>query len=115
MRKTDLMEYKNYYGSVHFNTEEKIFYGKIEFIRDLVSYEAYNAEELINAFYEAVDSYMEDCKILNKKPDVPFKGNFNVRVEPELHKQAQLYALQHGEKLNHVVKKALSQYLKLPY
>jgi len=35
----DMMKYKNYYGSVHYSDEDKLFYGKVEFIRALVSYE----------------------------------------------------------------------------
>jgi hypothetical protein len=38
------MLYKNYYGSVHFDYENLIFHGKIEFIRALVSYEATDAK-----------------------------------------------------------------------
>ena len=62
MTKSDLICYKNYYGSVHFDASEKIFYGKIEFIRDLVAYEASDAETLIRHFHEAVDEYLDDCK-----------------------------------------------------
>lgn len=40
----------------------KLFYGKIEFIRDLVAYEASDAETLIRHFHEAVDEYLDDCK-----------------------------------------------------
>ncbi|CAN5316781.1 hypothetical protein BH10PSE19_BH10PSE19_17700 [soil metagenome] len=36
----DLMQYKEYFGSVHFDDEELLFYGKIEFIRASVSYHA---------------------------------------------------------------------------
>ncbi|WP_141742783.1 toxin-antitoxin system HicB family antitoxin, partial [Oligella sp. HMSC05A10] len=28
------------------------------------------------------------CGELGKKPDVPFKGTFNVRISPVLHRQA---------------------------
>jgi predicted HicB family RNase H-like nuclease len=111
--KSDLIYYKNYYGSVHFDASEKIFYGKIEFIRDLVTYEASDAETLIRHFHEAVDEYLDDCKDSNKTPDKPFKGSFNVRVDPELHKEASLYALQHGDTLNGVVRKALNVFIKV--
>jgi predicted HicB family RNase H-like nuclease len=46
----DVMQYKDYYGSVHFNDDELIFHGKIEFIRALVSYEATTAKGLRKAF-----------------------------------------------------------------
>jgi predicted HicB family RNase H-like nuclease len=76
MKKNTLMSYKNYHGSVNFDTEAMIFYGQIEFIRDLVNYEAKDADNLLKAFYEAVDNYLDDCKILGKTPDKPFKGSF---------------------------------------
>ena len=112
MTRSDLIFYKNYYGSVHFDPQEELFFGKIEFIRDLVNYEASEAKSLIKAFHEAVDSYLEDCNNLEKTPDKPFKGSFNVRVDPELHKEVSLYALQYGDTLNGVVRKALNVFIK---
>ena len=29
----DMLSYKEYFGSIHYNQEDRIFYGKIEFIR----------------------------------------------------------------------------------
>lgn len=63
----DLMQYKSYYGSVHFNDEDLIFHGKIEFIRALVSYEATNSKSLKKAFEEAVDDYLDTCQNQNIK------------------------------------------------
>ncbi len=42
----DYMQYHGYYGSVHFDENDLIFHGKIEFIRALVSYEATDAKGL---------------------------------------------------------------------
>jgi predicted HicB family RNase H-like nuclease len=112
MSKNDLLFYNNYYGSIHFNAEEMIFFGQIEFIRDLVNYEATDAKTLVTAFNEAVDSYLVDCAQIGRSPDKPFKGSFNVRVEPELHKEISLYAISHGETLNSIVKKALNNLIK---
>ena len=112
MIKTDLIEYKGYYGSIHFNAEDEIFYGKIEFIRDLVTYEASAAKSLLKCFHEAVDDYLADCQELNKLPDKGFKGTFNVRVTPALHKEISLYAISRGDTLNNIVKKALNQFIR---
>ena len=112
MKKADIMEYKGYYGSVHFDQEERILYGKIEFIRDLVNYEAKDAETLVKEFQEAVESYLKLCKKAKKEPDKPFKGTFNVRLNPELHKEAFLYGLRSGKNLNNVVKYALEQLIE---
>ena len=35
----DMTEYKEYYGSVYYNDGNTIFYGKIEYIHSLVTYE----------------------------------------------------------------------------
>jgi predicted HicB family RNase H-like nuclease len=74
------MQYKGYYGSVHFDDEELIFYGKIEFIRALVSYEATNAKGLKKTFEEAVDDYLLTCCDQKREPETPFKGSLNVRL-----------------------------------
>ena len=35
----DVLTYKDYLGSVHFNAEDNVFFGKLEGIEDLVSFE----------------------------------------------------------------------------
>jgi len=58
----DTMEYNGYSGSVHYNDDDKVFYGKLEFICALVSYEGTDVVSLRTAFEEAVDDYLEFCK-----------------------------------------------------
>ena len=111
MRKADLIKYKGYLGSVHFDAEDLIFFGRIEFIRDLVNYEAQDAKELVKAFRHAVDDYLKNCESEGRKPDQPFKGSFNVRIEPELHREVFLKASARGDTLNSLVRKALYDYL----
>ena len=111
MKKNNSLIYKGFYGSINFDQEEKIFFGKIEFIKDLVNYEAKDAENLVNSFKDAVDDYLISCKEANKQPDKPFKGSFNVRIGTELHKKVGLYALQHEDTLNNIVKNALSEFI----
>ena len=108
---SNLMEYRGYFGSVNFDEADEVFYGKLEFIRDLVNYEATDAKSLIKSFHEATDDYLADCVSLERVPNVPFKGVFNVRVGADLHKEASLYAAVSGESLNNVVKRALRQFI----
>ncbi len=35
----DMIQYKGYYGSVHYSDDDQVFYGKIEYIKSLVNYE----------------------------------------------------------------------------
>ncbi len=68
-------------------------------------------ERLQREFEAAVDDYIETCVALGKEPQRPFKGLFNVRVPPALHRAAALRATRDGAALNEVVVRALSEYL----
>lgn len=107
----DMMEHKGYFGSVQYSDDDEVFYGKVAFVRALISYEGESVKELKQAFREAIEDYLELCKTEGKKPDVPFKGTFNVRTGQELHREAAIYAEKHDTNLNTVVKEALQQYL----
>ena len=96
----DMMEYKGYYGSVHYSDEDRIFYGKIEFVRALVSYEGTDVKSLRKAFEEAVDDYLLTFKQQGKEPEKVFKGSFNVRIGSQLHRAMALNALEKGITLN---------------
>ena len=63
------MTYKKFIGSVNFSSSDQVFYGKIENISDLVSFEGNNTDELRNAFHEAADDYIELCRRIPK--DIP--------------------------------------------
>ncbi len=102
-----LMSYKDYLGSVEFDEAERIFHGKLEFIRALVSYEAEDAEGLIQAFHDAVDDYLEHCEERGVPPEKPLKGSFNVRVGPDLHRRAVIAAAHAGVSLNAFTTQAL--------
>lgn len=102
------IEYKGYVGSVEFSEEDEVFFGKVMGIRSLISYEGTNAKELIADFHGAVDDYLEFCKNEGKEPETAYKGSFNVRIAPELHKKAAIYALSHDISLNSFVEKAIA-------
>lgn len=102
------MQYKGYYGSIEIDNEDLIFYGKLEFIRALVSYEGESAKEIREAFENAVDDYLQTCAAENLIPEKPFKGSFNIRIGEDLHEKATLAALDQNMKLNEFVKTAIN-------
>ena len=105
------MEYKGYVGSVEFSEKDGVFYGKVMGIRALVSYEGTTAKQLVSAFHGSVDEYLELCESEGKEPEKAYKGSFNVRVSPELHKKAAVYASLHNTTLNSFIEKAISSAL----
>ncbi len=105
------MEYKGYVGSVEFSEEDALFYGKVLGIRALISYEGTNASELVADFHGAVDDYLELCAQSGTEPEKAYKGSFNVRISPELHKQAVIAAMSHNMSLNSFVETSIQQAL----
>lgn len=86
------LTYKGYQGTIEPQVEDGILYGKIAFIRDLVTYEAVDLPNLQKEFETSVDDYLADCLALGKEPNKPFKGSFNVRIDPNLHRAAAIAA-----------------------
>ena len=107
-----LLKYKGYYTVIHYSAEDKVLYGKIEDIDDLVSFESESAEEIEKEFHDAVDDYLDFCGRMNKLPNKPFKGSFNVRIPPELHRALATMATTEGISMNQAVVKAIEQMLK---
>ncbi len=103
------IEYKGYIGSIEYSPEDKCFFGKLEMIDDLVTFEAVNAIELEENFQKAVDEYLETCKKLGREPQKVFKGVFNVRLNPKLHKKLYENAIKEGISLNSYIQKALER------
>jgi predicted HicB family RNase H-like nuclease len=108
----DMLKYKGYYGSIHFDEDDLILFGKAEFVKALISYEGESAAEIKQAFEEAVDDYLLMCEKEKITPEKPFKGTFNVRIGEALHERAVIAATGMGIKLNEFVKQALEHELR---
>lgn len=109
MKKT--LEYKGYSGSVEVSLEDDCLHGKILFITDLITYESGTPSGLESEFIAAVDDYIETCREIGKTPEPPFKGSYNVRITPELHKKAATVAAQQNISLNELTAKAIENYV----
>jgi len=105
----NIIEYNGYIGSIEYSPEDKCFFGKLEMIDDLVTFEATTAQELEDNFKNAVDEYITTCKELNREPQKVYKGVFNVRIDPELHKKIYKEALKAGVSLNSFVSSVLKK------
>jgi predicted HicB family RNase H-like nuclease len=105
----DVLNYKGFIGSVHFSADDSIFYGKVEGITDLVTFEGETVKELTEAFHFMVDEHIKDCEAENIAPEKSYKGSFNVRLTPELHKRIAVSAKMRGITINKFVFEALNE------
>lgn len=105
------LQYKGYIGSLEFSEEDNLFFGKVIGIRSLISYEGETAKELIEDFHGAIDDYLIMCEAEGIEPEKAYKGVFNVRISPELHKQIAILAAQKDISLNQCVSNALKEFV----
>lgn len=114
MTQINTMQYKGYIGSIEVDTKENILFGKLLHIKDLVNYEAETPAELVASFHEAVDDYLQDCEDQGVEPDQPFKGQFNVRIDPDLHRALAVEAKKLGKSMNDYVESVLQRHKSTP-
>lgn len=113
MIRNNVLEYKGYHAKIEFDSDDFVLRGKIEGINDLVNFECESAKDLKKEFHEAVDDYLEFCREIGKEPAKEYKGTFNVRISPELHKKLAVLAMKRGDTLNATVEKAIQEYVSV--
>ena len=104
----NILKYKDYYGSVEYSAADDCFFGKIIGTGDLVTFEGSSVDELKKAFIEAVNDYLVLCQEAGKKPEKSYRGTFNIRISPVLHRNAAIIASRQGISLNAFVERAIS-------
>lgn len=107
------LTYKGYAARVEFDAEDRLFHGRVAGIRDIVTFQGESVKELLAAFEEAVDDYLETCEKLGQQPNKPFSGRMMLRLPPETHAAAAMAAEANGKSLNQwaseVIDKAVHQ------
>jgi predicted HicB family RNase H-like nuclease len=101
------MKYLGYEAIIEYDDQDRLFVGRVVNTLDVIAFDGSSVEELENSFHAAVDEYLEDCRKTGKMPDKPFSGRFNLRISPDLHRQAASRAEKEGISLNTLVEKAL--------
>lgn len=105
--KDNILEYKGYHTSITYDARAGRLRGVINGIDDYVDFSSDKVEDIENEFHKAVDDYLEFCKEVGKQPGKEYRGVFNVRIQPELHRNLAGISEKNGETLNAVVERAL--------
>lgn len=107
--KNSMLEYKGYHASIEFDAEDNLFIGEVFGISDSLNFHGESVSELKEMFQQCIDNYLEICQKIGKEPDKEFKGTFNIRITPELHKRAALEAARQKITLNQYVLNAIDK------
>jgi len=106
-----MMDYKGYHAQIEYDSDDEIFVGKVYGIVDSLNFHGTSVAELEEMFHQSIENYLQMCAETGKTPDKEFKGSFNIRISPELHRGISLQAAQEGMTLNQYVSKALERSL----
>jgi predicted HicB family RNase H-like nuclease len=110
----DVLRYKDFIGSVHFSAADDCFYGKIEGLDDLVTFEGRDVDELKRSFREAAEDYIDLCRRAGKPLFKSYGGTFNIRMPAELHQKAAKKSALLGISLNQLVQRAVEKEVREP-
>ena len=89
-----MMEYHGYHAQIEYDAEDEIFVGKVFGLADSLNFHGTSVSELEDMFHQSIDNYLQMCAETGKAPEKEFKGSFNIRISPELHKEISLQAAQ---------------------
>ena len=110
---SNIMRYKGYWAEIKYSDEDECFCGKVEGLKNnLIFFEGQTVKELKKDFKDAIDFYLEGCKIENTVPEKQCKGSLNVRLGVDLHTKAKIKSMEEHISINELIKKAVMAYLK---
>lgn len=104
---SNMLAYKGYHAKIEFCADDGILVGSVFGIRDSLNFHGSSIEEVTESFHDCIDTYLEICEAHGIEPDKEYKGTFNVRIPPELHRKAALKAEEDGISLNQFIQQAI--------
>jgi len=105
----NLMTYKGYTAKVEFDATDRVFFGRLLGIVDIISFYGATVQELADDFHRTVDHYQEDCERSGRQPHKQASGKLMLRVSPEIHAAAAIAAQAAGKSLNLWASEVLAQ------
>jgi len=106
----NILQYKGYTGNVQFDQDDMLFYGRVMGMKKAhIAYEGKTVDDLVKDFQDGVDDYLDMCTEEGREPEKPFKGTFNIRIDPDLHQKLVTHAMDEGKTLNAFIKDALQR------
>lgn len=104
---TSMLEYKGHQASVEYEDGRVVI--QLRHIDGFISTAVEAASKVEQTFRELMDEYFADCTAKGRAPKKPFKGSFNVRAGPEMHRQISMAAAEDGVSLTQWVMTTLAE------
>jgi predicted HicB family RNase H-like nuclease len=104
-----MLEYKGYHGRIEFDEQAGIFHGDVLDLRDVVTFQGKSVDEIMTAFRDSIDDYLEFCEGRGESPDKPFTGKLMLRLPTDVHRRVYLSAKKEGKSLNEYISEKLAE------
>ncbi|MEO1133426.1 MAG: type II toxin-antitoxin system HicB family antitoxin [Cyanobacteria bacterium J06639_1] len=109
---THTLAYKRYLTEVTIDGESGLLFAETIGMRDGVTAQAETYAALKQEFATSIEDYLSWCAELGEKPEKPYPGKFQLRTNPQIHRDAVLAAKKEGKSLNAFVNEALVERLQ---
>lgn len=104
-----MIEYEGYQAIVEYQDDVDMLMGRVVNTRDVITFYAESVEALRAEMRVSIDDYLALCEARGIEPARAYSGKFNVRIDPELHRDLAMVAAREGVSLNAVVARALEE------
>jgi predicted HicB family RNase H-like nuclease len=101
------MSHRGYSGSVEYDSQDRIFHGRVTGIADVVTFQGTSVEELEASFRSSVDIYLDLCTKNGLEPQRPYSGRFVIRLSPEMHRDVSIAARRARASMNSWITEAI--------
>lgn len=95
-----MLKYKGYIGHAEYDDEARLFHGEVLGLKDVITFQGTEVEQLEQAFRDSVDDYLDFCQQRGETPDKPYSGRLMLRLPAHIHRQVHLRAQREGKSLN---------------
>jgi predicted HicB family RNase H-like nuclease len=109
-----MMKYKGYAGVVELDEGSGVLFGRVIGLRDVITFQGSSVTEVVQAFHDSVDDYLEFCAERGESPEKPYSGQFVLRVDPRLHGAMARAAEAQSTSLNALIEDALERTFGTP-
>jgi predicted HicB family RNase H-like nuclease len=69
------LTYKGYLARVEFDVDDRLFFGRLSGIADIVTFHGESVDEAVQAFEEAVDGYLAMSEQLGRAPQTTVQAS----------------------------------------
>ena len=107
----NLLEYKDYLGTVEYALEGNVFHGKVIGIDGLISYEGKDLDGLRQDFIGAIDDYLSMCVDEGIAPQKPYYSHLSVKISLAMHKSLAVFSAKHSKTMSETVEEALANFI----